>query len=150
VAGKGKLHPFVQNGPYFGGKMVDNRNSGRGGWCRRIWLPPRLRTRSNSPFDRTRFRLRLGLRMGQPIFLTLLEYDPMKTNAILAGLLVSGLIGLSGCDQGAAPATPKKEEQKTSQTAPTTPPAVAAAPSAEKPADASNLVYVKLNVPNMT
>jgi hypothetical protein len=78
-----------------------------------------------------------------------LENDPMKTNAILFGLLVSGLIGLSGCDQGAAPAPAKQEEKKTSQTAPTTPPAVAAT-SAEKPVDASNLVYVKLNVPNMT
>ena len=78
-----------------------------------------------------------------------LETDPMKTNAILFGLLVSGLIGLSGCDQGTAPAPAKQEEKKTSQTAPTTPPAVAAT-SAEKPVDAGNLVYVKLNVPNMT
>lgn len=71
----------------------------------------------------------------------------MKTNAILFGLLVSGLIGLSGCDQGAAPA--KQDEKKTSQTAPNTSPAVAAT-SAERPTDASNLVFVKLNVPNMT
>jgi hypothetical protein len=89
--------------------------------------------------------------MGRPIFLTLLEYDPMKKNAILAGLLVSGLIGLSGCDQGAAPATPKKEEQKASQTAPTTPPAVAAnSETAGQAAEPSNLVFVKLSVPNMT
>ncbi len=97
----------------------------------------------------SRFRLGFGLRMGRTMFVTRLEYDRMKTNAILAGLLVSGLIGLAGCDQGAAPATPPKDAQKTSQTAPTNRPADTAA-TAEKPADSSNLVYVKLNVPNMT
>lgn len=73
----------------------------------------------------------------------------MKTNAILFGLLVSGLIGLSGCDKGSTPAPAKQDEKKTSQTAPTTPPAVAAT-SADKPSNDSNLVFVKLNVPNMT
>ncbi len=74
----------------------------------------------------------------------------MKTNAILAGLLVSGLIGLSGCGgQSAAPTTPKSDEPKTSQSAPVTPPETASADPAA-PADSTNLIYVKLNVPNMT
>lgn len=74
----------------------------------------------------------------------------MKTNAILAGLLVSGLIGLSGCEQAAAPPA-KQDPAKTSQTAPTTPPAVANnSKAADKSAEPSALMYVKLTVPNMT
>lgn len=74
----------------------------------------------------------------------------MKTNAILAGLLISGLIGLSGCDQGATPAAPQKDQPKTSQSAPVPPAASSAPQTADTAAQPGNLLYVKLNVPHMT
>lgn len=68
----------------------------------------------------------------------------MKTRAVLLGLLVSGLIGIAGCNSGAAPAPKKEEPKKTSQVQPNNPGNTAT------PANSDSLTLVSLSVPNMT